>query len=229
MKFSEPAVPADITFKPPGLRRRLVLVSLYGTLIAAGLLLGHRLVEVPYLFVQSGHEASLGRVVVTAIVIYILVAALPFVPAAEIGLGLMLMFGPETAVLVYMSTVLAFTLAYLVGRAIPADACATAFAFVGLRRAQALALEMATLDAHARQELFLKRAPRHIAPSLLRHRYLALAVAFHIPGNTLLGGGGGIALMAGASGLYPLPAYLLTVAIAVAPVPLLVALSTLLP
>lgn len=65
-------------------------------------------------------------------------------------------------------------------------------------------------------------------PRLLRHRYLALAVALNLPGNTLLGGGGGIALMAGLSGLYPMPAYLTTVAIAVAPVPLLVGLSPLL-
>jgi hypothetical protein len=53
-------------------------------------------------------------------------------------------------------------------------------------------------------------------------------VALNLPGNTLLGGGGGIALMAGLSGLYPMPAYLTTVAIAVAPVPLLVGLSPLL-
>jgi hypothetical protein len=42
-----------------------------------------------------------------------------------------------------------------------------------------------------------------------------------------VGGGGGIALSAGMSGLYPLPAYFTTVAIAVAPVPLVFALSRL--
>jgi hypothetical protein len=48
-----------------------------------------------------------------------------------------------------------------------------------------------------------------------------LALAFNLPGNTLLGGGGGIALAAGMSGLYRPVAYLATVVLAVAPVPLL--------
>jgi hypothetical protein len=62
---------------------------------------------------------------------------------------------------------------------------------------------------------------------LVRHRYLALAFALNLPGNSLIGGGGGIALSAGMSGLYPMPAYLASVAVAVAPVPLLIALSAL--
>jgi len=56
---------------------------------------------------------------------------------------------------------------------------------------------------------------------LLRYRYVALAVAINTPGNVILGGGGGLALMAGLSRLFsPLP-FLLTVLIAVLPVPLL--------
>jgi hypothetical protein len=57
---------------------------------------------------------------------------------------------------------------------------------------------------------------------LLRFRYLALAVAFNIPGNYLVGGGGGIALMAGVSRLYSVPGFLFTIALSVAPVPLAV-------
>lgn len=43
--------------------------------------------------------------------------------------------------------------------------------------------------------------------------------------NILIGGGGGIALMAGMSRLFPLPVYLLTVICAVAPVPLFMVLA----
>jgi hypothetical protein len=47
-----------------------------------------------------------------------------------------------------------------------------------------------------------------------------LACLFNLPGNVVLGGGGGIALLAGLSRLYaPLP-MAVTVALAVAPVPL---------
>lgn len=210
-----------------GSQRREFLTALYGALILGGMLLGHLLGEFSEFHLHPSNEVYLHRVISTTVVIYILVAALPFVPAAEIGLGLMLMLGPEIAVLVYASTVFALMMAYLVGRTVPATLCAAAFEFFGSRKARDLVLEMAALDAPARLELLLARAPTRIVPNLLRHRYLALALALNLPGNSLIGGGGGIALSAGMSGLYPVPAYLTTVAVAVAPVPLLIALSTL--
>jgi len=86
---------------------------------------------------------------------------------------------------------------------------------------------MAPLDADARLRLLLARAPARVIPRLLRHPCLALALALNLPGNSLIGGGGGIALSAGISGLYPMRSYLATVAVAVAPVPLLFALAAL--
>ena len=160
--------------------------------------------------------------VMTSSAAYVLASVIPFVPGAEIGLGLMMMLGSGICFLVYLSTVVALSLAYLIGRLVPARATARAFAFFGLSRARDLVLEMEPLGAEERLELLTARAPRRIIPVLLRHRYLALGVAFNLPGNTLLGGGGGIALAAGMSGLYPLSAYLVIVAIAVAPVPLIV-------
>jgi hypothetical protein len=91
---------------------------------------------------------------------------------------------------------------------------------LGLERAQELVLRMAPLGPEARQALLLERARARLLPGLVRHRHLALALAFNLPGNALIGGGGGIALAAGMSGLYPWLHYLLTVALAVAPVPL---------
>jgi hypothetical protein len=56
----------------------------------------------------------------------------------------------------------------------------------------------------------------------LRYRYLALALAVNTPGNSVIGGGGGIMMMVGLSGIFaPLPT-LLTIAIAVSPIPLAV-------
>jgi hypothetical protein len=66
------------------------------------------------------------------------------------------------------------------------------------------------------------KAPNRYVPFLLRHRYLALAVLVNLPGNIVIGGGGGIALVAGASRLYSLPRFVATIAIAVSPVPLAV-------
>ena len=54
---------------------------------------------------------------------------------------------------------------------------------------------------------------------ILRHRCCALGVLFNTPGNSLIGGGGGIAIATGASRLLGFPHFLATVVIAVAPVP----------
>jgi hypothetical protein len=58
----------------------------------------------------------------------------------------------------------------------------------------------------------------------LKYRYVALLVAINVPGNIVIGGGGEIALMAGMSRLFSVPLYLLTIAIAVSPIPVLLIL-----
>ena len=209
--------------------RRAFFTVFYGALVLAGLLSGSLLEEVSVDHLHPGAEAYPRWTVVAAAAIYVIVAALPFVPAAEIGLALMLMLGGEIALPVYACTIVALMLPYLVGRSVPAGACAAAFDSLGFRKSRDLILAMDGLAADARQELLLAHAPARAVPLLLRHRYVTLAMALNLPGNTVLGGGGGIALAAGMSRLYPMPAYLATVSVAVAPVPAFVALSALVP
>ena len=57
---------------------------------------------------------------------------------------------------------------------------------------------------------------------MARHRrYLGLALVFNLPGNSIFGGGGGIAMLSGASELFRWRAFLLTVMLATSPVPVL--------
>ncbi len=63
---------------------------------------------------------------------------------------------------------------------------------------------------------------RRLARFLLGHRYLLFALLINMPGNSLLGGGGGIALVSGFARLYRWPWFVLTVALASLPIPLLV-------
>jgi hypothetical protein len=74
-------------------------------------------------------------------------------------------------------------------------------------------------------DYLLQIAPTRVVPFLLRHRYLALALAFNLPGNALIGGGGGIALLAGLSRQFRYPHYLLMLCLAIAPVPVLLLLT----
>jgi hypothetical protein len=84
--------------------------------------------------------------------------------------------------------------------------------------------EIEPLNKKQRLSYLTSKAPKRLLPLLLRYRYLALAAALNIPGNYLIGGGGGIALFAGVSRLYSVPGFLITIALAVAPVPMAVLL-----
>lgn len=172
-------------------------------------------------------EPLFHRLIMTASVIYIALLATPFMPGAEIGISMILLFGSKLCFLVYVCTVAALIPPYLIGRLIPADYCARALKFVGLSKAQHLVERIAQLSAHQRLEYLLDNAPTRIGPFLIRHRFIALAIVLNIPGNIIIGGGGGIAMIAGMTGLYPLPRYFLTVAVAVAPIPLVITLTEL--
>ncbi|MFW6077622.1 MAG: hypothetical protein ACOC71_07700 [Hyphomicrobiales bacterium] len=205
--------------------RLAFLVSLYLALIVGGAVTGHWLMDLVVFDVRPSNEPEIHGMITVAMVAFILTSAVPFVPGAEIGLGLILMLGSRIVLLVYAGMVFALLLAYCIGRFIPPRAVAAMFGFLGLARARGLVGQTAALDTEARLRLMTERAPTRFVPFLLRHRYVALALAFNLPGNTLLGGGGGIALAAGMSGLFAFMPYVLTVALAVAPVPLLFLLT----
>ena len=146
--------------------------------------------------------------------------AIPFVPGMEIGLAVMMVFGPKIVLLVYMSTLAALSISFMVGRFIPERIIINFLRELRLHRASGLLAEMEGLGPQQRLEAMLERAPKKFVPFLLNYRYVALVAAINLPGNAVIGGGGGIALMAGLSRLFPLPRFLLAVAIAISPVPL---------
>jgi hypothetical protein len=154
-------------------------------------------------------------------VLYVVLMALPFMPGIEIGLMLMAMLGVGGIVLVYLCTVLALSLSFLAGRLFPPRHVARALGWMRLERARRLVTELEPLSAEERFRFLARSTPSRIVPFLLRHRYLVLAVLFNVPGNAIIGGGGGIALIAGMSRLFPIPKYVLLVCLAITPVPLL--------
>ena len=119
---------------------------------------------------------------------------------------------------VYGATVAGLLLAYLIGRLVPRAALEHALARLSLNGFPGVADQMAAPD-----HPLPPRAP--IIARLLRWRCCVLIVPINTPGNTVLGGGGGIAMAAGMSGLFGLPRFLASVAVAVAPVPAFVFLT----
>jgi hypothetical protein len=169
-------------------------------------------------------DAAIQGTLAAAILAYVILMALPFCPGIEIGLALIVLGGREIVPLVYVATVVALVLAFMIGRFVPPRSVIEMLGLLGLARARDLLLQIDPLDAEQRLRFLLGRGRPRPLRWLLEHRYVAVALALNTPGNLIVGDGGGIALAAGFSRLFSLRGFALTVALAVLPIPLAVLL-----
>ncbi len=184
--------------------------------------LGAWLLETVQLEITDLNKNYMYSAIFLSMVFYALLLAIPFVPGVEIGFGLIIMFGTPLVIPVYISTVIGINLGFVLGRVIPVKRLQSLLRFLYLERAANLIGHITPLPHGAKMQTLAAAAPKRFVPFLLRHRYLAIAAAINIPGNAVIGGGGGIGMLAGLSRIFPWPLFTLTVALAVAPVPLLI-------
>ncbi|MCC5858111.1 MAG: hypothetical protein JJT90_08150 [Ectothiorhodospiraceae bacterium] len=135
--------------------------------------------------------------------LYAVLLAIPFVPSIEIGLLLMLAFGRPGIAVAYLATLVGLNLAYLVGRYI---------------RARGAILRLPHLPPRL-VAMLNSASERRLLPVII------LGGLLNMPGNTVLGGGGGISLVYGAWRLLSWPLFLAVVAVVTAVVPALVLLG----
>lgn len=135
-------------------------------------------------------------------VLYTLVLALPFVPALEIGLLVMALFGAPGAVIAWIATVAGLNIAYGLGRHLGGPPGSDGRVHLPPQLAR-------HLDRLARTRLHA------IVP------VVTLGLLLNLPGNTAFGGGGGIAMLYGATHSLSWPAFLASVAAATSVLPLL--------
>jgi hypothetical protein len=156
--------------------------------------------------------------------IYILLLSLPFVPGVELGILLMCLFGKEGVVSVYLATVAGLSLAFLFGRLIPPRWIDRGWERLGHSRSCSSQVDeiekMADCISAGRKHL-----PSWLKSYLVKYRYLTIAILVNIPGNYILGGGGGISIACGTSRRISWKGFLVTIVLAVSPVPLLVYLG----
>ena len=171
------------------------------------------------------HDSILHAMVLMAALSYVLLMAIPFMPGIEVGLVLMLMLGSKGALLVYLCTLTALSISYAIGRKISPSLVCRLFDWLHFKKGSALVRQLEPLNQQQRLNLLNDKAPSRIAPFLLQHRYLTVAIALNLPGNALIGGGGGIGIVVGMSKIVPFHTYIIILAIAVAPVPLWVFLQ----
>lgn len=196
-------------------------ICLYGLLLLFGLSAGHLLRDFAFPEMRPMNEPLIHRIVMGALLVFVLAAAVPFVPGAEIGFALLLVFGGQAAPVVYVGMVGALLLSYCAARFVPFHVLAALAGWLGLKRMLGLLDEIALTPPPDRARLLENRLHGRFSRGLLHNRYLVLVLLLNLPGNSVLGGGGGLAFLAGISGLYRFVPYLVSVLVAVAPIPLL--------
>lgn len=206
--------------------RFAVVVLIYGSLLAVGHWGSGWLSDLVGENLGIGAQSHDFHVMTAGVVFYAVLMAIPFVPGMEISLALLAVFGPKVAIAIYVATVAALSLSCLIGRILPVSLIATLFGSLGLRRAKGLVKSLEPLSAEQRLEVLLEHAPKRVVPLLLKHRYVTIMVALNMPGNAIIGGGGGIALLAGISGLFTFPRFIASVSLAALPVPLFIILAS---
>ncbi|WP_424928856.1 hypothetical protein [Amaricoccus tamworthensis] len=207
-----------------GLARLALRVVVLVALVVVATLTAHIVRDSLDIRIVPENEQQVHQSIMVGTVAFIVLLALPFVPGAEIGLAMLTAFGAAIVPVVYIGTVLALCLSYTIGRIVPISVLVRFLGLLRMRRAADLVRRAAPLSEEERLTMLLDGAPPRLVALALRRRYLSLALALNIPGNALVGGGGGIALLAGLSGLFaPLPT-ILAFAIAVCPVPLTIAI-----
>jgi len=167
------------------------------------------------------HSDMIELIIITIVIGYVLAMAVPFVPGIEIGLALMLLLGPGGILLVYLCTHIALALSFLLGRLVPTHFIVRVFTWLNLERARRLVEELDRTAPEQRIQTLAERSANRWIAFLVRHHYLALAVILNLPGNAIIGGAGGIGMIAGMSRAYPFHHFVILMAVSTLPVPVL--------
>ncbi|MEP1201976.1 hypothetical protein [Tateyamaria sp.] len=208
-----------MTPSPPSLRALIFRVALLIAILLLATWGAHMVRDALSIEIRPENEQQVHRGIMFGTVAYVVLLALPFVPGAEIGMALLAAFGPSIVPLIYVATITSMMLAYAIGRFLPIGMLESTLTTLRMQRAADLVARAAPLSQEARLSMLLEGQPPRILRFALRYRYIAVALAVNTPGNSIIGGGGGIMMMAGLSGLFSPVATLLTIMIAVAPVP----------
>ncbi len=206
--------------------RGLSILILWAFLLVLGHQLSHQgFHQLQGVLTSLGYEVSIFALV-TSCLAYLLLLALPFVPGVELGLLIMVFFGRDGVIAAYLATIGGLCLAYGAAWLLPNQVTSRWVTRLGL--SDAAEDPGAAINGMVANARVAGRTAGKFGSFLLDHRYLTLAACLNLPGNSALGGGGGIAFLWGLSGQFHWRRFILTVVLATAPIPLLV-LSGLVP
>ena len=210
----------SLPFAPNPRPRTIGMVFLWATLLVAGHSLSHMGFHDAQVMLSTMQEAVGPLTLVLLAIAYAVALAMPFVPGVELGLLIMAVFGPLGALVAYAATIGGLSLAYAIGRMLPERV------IVGMLKRFGIAVPhdraASAMQGMLTESRLGRTAPNRLGALLLDYRYVTFALCLNFPGNSVVGGGGGLALLCGLSRQFHWRAFLLTVAVATSPVPILV-------
>lgn len=220
---SEPAAPA---MPRPAPRKRfpwklVIVLALLGGIILAFFLGGHAAFE----WVKELAEKARNPVTLTILgLAYTLLLAIPGVPGLEVGLVMMVVFGEIGIIAVWVCTVLGLNLTYFVGRRIPREKLKSWLAPKDVPEHELPSFAVGQADTFTlvlERNKLGRKVLKWTGPPGGWRRYALVGFLLNMPGNFIIGGGGGIALFCGTSDDIKWRPFVLTTALAAMPIPLM--------
>jgi hypothetical protein len=210
----------SLPFAPNLGLRSVGMVFVWAALLVVGHSLSHMGFHDAQVMLSTMRDAVGALALGSLALAYAVALAMPFIPGVELGLLIMAVLGPKGALVAYAATISGLSLAFAVGQVLPERVIAGPLARIGVTMPRGGMVS--AMQGTIAESKLARSAPRRLVAVLLDHRYLVLAVCLNFPGNAALGGGGGLALLCGLSRQFRWRSFLLTVAIATSPVPILV-------
>lgn len=172
------------------------------------------------LFETDAAARAMTGLIITVMIGYAILLAIPFVPGVEIGIAVLLLEGADAAPMVYLATVAGLLLAFTIGQYAPLPRLIRLCEDLYLTRIANLLSRIHHTPRQDRLKAMENRLPSWLAPIFCNYRYVTLGLAINLPGNIALGGGGGIMMAGGLSRLFQVRFVVITVILATLPVPL---------
>lgn len=157
--------------------------------------------------------------------LYAMLIAIPFLPSFNLSMIFMLMQGPDQIWLAYGATVIGFCLPFVAGRLIPEPYLIGLFDRLGMRRMSEVIGDTQAMPTKDRLRLITDLSPPRLKPLVNKWRYIAFWAALNFPGNVVIGGAGGLLLVAGLSRLFAPLVIFGTISVSLCVIPIVITVT----
>ncbi len=192
----------------PGIKQMINVFFLIGLIIGAQSFVANSDIYHKWIS-QSGFQSNSVAFLMMAVV-YMVLLSIPFFPGVELGILLMCLGGKNGILVIYLFTILGLILSFWIGRSLPERYVKS---LLTKRKSNPNKLNV---DDPVQKMLGAK-----LMTLVKKYPYFLIGILLNLPGNFIIGGGGGVAMLSGLNQQITSRYFVFTTALAVLPLPLL--------